>query len=199
MNCAYFGYGCLCPECQEKRKMEPDPCRSEVEKVEIVIPTCIWTEEGEVVSRHQRVHLLDPTQFNLNQTQQIEREYGQKSENWGVPIRQQKIGKPFLVLCGTVIGGRNEPLLEPRHPDLDIGVEKIANVIKILFIWKGKEVLEYSVTEQALLVENMRHHTGLMIDKLLAKIGREDISPGQIRHGLMVAVGNHMGIPIDQR
>jgi hypothetical protein len=179
--------------------MEKDPCQSEVEKVEVMIQTCIRTETGEMVSRHRRTHVLDPDQFNLSQTQQYEREYGRGHEDFGKPVEQHKVGKPFLVLCGTVIGGQNDPLLEPQHPDLDVQVSKIANIIKMIFFWRGTRVLEYEVTEQALMVENMRHHTGLMVDKLLAEIGRDAVSPGQIRHGLLVAISNQMGIQIDQR
>jgi hypothetical protein len=175
--------------------MEPDPCTSEVEKIEVAIQTCIRTEEGEVVSRSRRMYVLDPRQYSISETQQYEEERKASGE----VVEHHKIGKPHLVLHGVVIGGQNEPLLEPQHPDLEVQVSKIANIIKMIFLWRGERVLEYEVTEQALLVENMRHHTGLMIDKLLAKIGRNEVSPGQVRHGLMVAVSNQMGIPIDQR
>jgi hypothetical protein len=180
----------------EPMAQEKDPCQSEVEKIEVVVQTCIrTTETGEVVSRHRRTWILDPQMYSLNESRQMEKEHGPSGE----VTNMVPIGKPHLVLHGTVIGGQNDPLLEPQHPDLDVQVSKIANIIKMIFFWRGTRVLEYEVTEQALMVENMRHHTGLMVDKLLAEIGRDAVSPGQIRHGLLVAISNQMGIQIDQR
>jgi hypothetical protein len=175
--------------------MDKYPCgSSEIEKVEVRVQVCERGEKGEIVNRSRRTFVLDPTQYNLSEMQQYEREHGAAGE----AVEHHKIGKPFLVLSGTVVGGQNDVIVEPPHHCLDVGVEKVANLVTIYFLWQGKEVEKYQVTEQALLVENMKHHTGLMIDRVQEAVGRENISPGQIRQGLIVAISNQMGIPITQ-
>lgn len=178
------------PQDSSTLKEDPNPCNSEVEKVEVSIQTCTRMEDGMIVSRHKKTLVLDPKQFSMNEHQQFEKEHGSD----GRVVRVEKIGKPQLVLQGVVVGSQNEPLIEPAPPEMDVLVEKVADSVTFRIHWMGEKILEYKVTEQNLLVENMSHHTGLMIDRTWEKIGRDKISRGQIMQGLLSAVSNGMRI-----
>jgi hypothetical protein len=167
-----------------QKKEEPDPCQSQVEKVEVVVQTCIRTTEGKkVVSRHRSTTRLDPKQFQSNQSRQFERQHGEAGE----PVKHVPIGKPYLTLSGTVIGSDCDPLLEPRHPDLRAEVERVANLVKFRMIWKDTLVYEHETTEQDLLDTPFRTHVVQIMHRTKARIGQEDnydLSFGQIRRAL---------------
>jgi hypothetical protein len=119
--------------------MDKYPCgSSEIEKVEVRVQVCERGEKGEIVNRSRRTFVLDPTQYNLSEMQQYEREHGAAGE----AVEHHKIGKPFLVLSGTVVGGQNDVIVEPPHHCLDVGVEKVANLVTIYFLWQGPAGLD---------------------------------------------------------
>ena len=167
----------------ERDKEEPGLCQSQVESVEVVVQTCIRTADKKVVSQHRTTTRLDPKQFTSNQSRQIERVSGKIGEKDVIC----PVGKPHFVISGTVIGGENEPILEPRHPDLRAEVEKVANLIKFRMIWKDALVYEHETTEQVLMDEPFRTHVVQIMHRTRAAIGKADnydLSFGQIRRAL---------------
>lgn len=164
----------------------------EVESVDVVIRTCERGEDDMLIEQRKRTIKLDPKDFSCEQSQQYHKEYNTNGEI----VNMHRQGKPVLVLRGKVVDNRDEALIEPVPPELDVCAEKLANVVTIRAYWKGRTVLKYEVTDQALLVENVKHHVGLMCDRIWDKVGRDKVSRGQIRKGLLVAISNQSGMAV---
>lgn len=164
--------------------------KSVVESVEIRIWTRVEGKSGKVLGKNRVTYGLDPDQFTLSQQQQYEKEHNGSGE----VVEHHKIGKPHLVLHGVLISGQNDPVAacaEDQKRDLDISVEKVADLLKFTALWKGKRILEYEVTEGVLKTDLFAHHIEIIVGTIDQK---SPLSKPQIRDQLVAAISRHMGV-----
>lgn len=172
-----------------ERVPSPDPCISEVEKVEVHTQTCIRTSDGMVVSRVLQKITLDLKQYSCDQRQQYAHRYGKD----GVVVDFIKIGKPHLVLQGVVDNIQNIPINESSSSKLDILVDKVEDVFIFKAYWKDRNVMKFELHDQELSEGNLCHHADLMIDHIGREVGYANVSRCKIIDGLMTALADRIG------
>lgn len=165
---------------------DPDPCQASLESAELVIIQAIKTETGELVSRSKRTYQLDPQQFSMSQYQQYE-----DIRNRVLVWVKKKIGKPILVAQGVVVGGQNDPWWEEAPDDLEVLIEKTANVVTIELLWLNESVSTFRATDQEVLcavTEEFSRKLDSFCEASANNIGRGKVTPRAIRCAISEAV-----------
>jgi hypothetical protein len=164
---------------------EEGPVRTIHEAVEIRVWSRVEREDGTIVSKHRLLHNLDPNQFTMTQQRQMDTSTGEP-----VPV-----GNPYLVLHGVLIAAQQDPITLEEDQELDIQMEKVANLVTIKATWAGEKVLDYELTEQMLMTEEMKHHVALITERIRTKVGKDKVSESVVKELLGKAAQQHVAPP----